>query len=123
MGMTDREKLVGLCEDIILSCKASLCTDCEHNNIDYPHCMGVHFADHLIANGVTVQQWIPVTERLPGTEGSYLVYTERGSVYASHFYTEKKFASGYVREASWSQRGKVKVTHWMPLPEPPKEGE
>ena len=83
-------------------------------------------ADHLLANGVTFAtdnhvggKWIPVTERLPETGGSYLVYTERGSVYASHFYTEKKFASGYVREASWSQRGKVKVTHWMPLPEPP----
>ena len=22
-------------------------------------------ADHLIANGVTIQKWIPVTERLP----------------------------------------------------------
>lgn len=52
MGM--REKLIELCEDVILSCKASLCTDCEHNHIDYPNCMGVHFADHLIANGVTI---------------------------------------------------------------------
>lgn len=77
-------------------------------------------ADHLIANGVTIQKWIPVSERLPDKEGSYLVYTERGSVYASHFYTRKTFHNGYVREAQWSQRGKVKVTHWMPLPEPPK---
>ena len=69
------------------------------------------------------RRWIPVTERLPEYEGSYLVYTERGSVYASHFYTEKRFASGYVREAQWSQRGKVKVTHWMPLPKPPVEDE
>ena len=67
-----------------------------------------------------VQEWIPVTERLPKCEGSYIVFTERGSIYASHFYTEKRFASGYVREAQWSQRGTVKVTHWMPLPEPPK---
>lgn len=78
-------------------------------------------ADYLLDSGVTVQDWIPVTESLPGNEGTYLVYTERGSVYASHFYTEKRFASGYVREAQWSQRGTVKVTHWMPLPLPPKE--
>lgn len=26
-------------------------------------------ADHLIANGVTVQKWIPVTERLPQEKG------------------------------------------------------
>ena len=50
------------------------------------------------------KRWIPVTERLPGNEGTYLVYTERGSVFASHFYTEKRFASGYVREPQWSQR-------------------
>lgn len=108
--MTDREKLYKLIDSFeVLGVPT----------IGFRH----HFADYLIANGVVVREWIPVTERLPETEGSYLVYTERGSVYASHFYTEKKFASGYVREASWSQRGKVKVTHWMPLPEPPKEGE
>ena len=54
--MTDREKLIALCEDVILSCKASLCADCEHSNIDYPHCMEVHFADHLLANGVVVRE-------------------------------------------------------------------
>ena len=49
-----RDRLIELCENIILSCKASLCADCEHNNIDYPNCMGVHFTDHLLANGVIV---------------------------------------------------------------------
>ena len=77
-------------------------------------------ANYLISNGVTVQEWISVKDRLPVEDGTYLVYTERGSVYASHFYTEKQFRSDYIREENWSQRGKVKVTHWMPLPEPPK---
>ena len=67
------------------------------------------------------QQWISVTERLPEVGGTYLVYTNRGSVYASHFYEKKVFRDDYVREPQWSQRGKMKVTHWMPLPEPPKE--
>ena len=49
-----RERLIELCENLILSCKASLCEDCGHNNIDYPHCMSVHFANHLLANGVIV---------------------------------------------------------------------
>lgn len=110
MGMTDREKLIELIHD----CRAM---------DGYGQDLVERQADHLIAHGVTVQRWVPVTERLPEKEDTYLVYTERGSVYSSHFYTEMKFASGYVREASWSQRGKVKVTHWMPLPEPPKEGE
>ena len=47
-----RDRLVELMEDIILSCKSSLCVDCEHLNVGYPHCMGVHFVDHLIENGV-----------------------------------------------------------------------
>ena len=49
-----KERLIELCENVISSCKASLCEDCEHNNIDYPNCMSVHFADHLLANGVIV---------------------------------------------------------------------
>ena len=52
--MTERERLIEMCENFILSCKASLCEDCEHIQIDYPHCMGVHFADHLLSNGVIV---------------------------------------------------------------------
>ena len=120
--MTDREKLNELCEDVILSCKASLCADCEHNNIDYPHCMGVHFADHLLSNGVTFAtdnnvggKWIPVTERLPEQYESVVAWTmygEMGEVEhdGSHFLWayDNDFAA---------------VTHWMPFPEPPKEGE
>ena len=49
-----RDRLIDMCENLILSCKSSLCNDCEHNKIDYPHCMGVHFADYLLANGVIV---------------------------------------------------------------------
>ena len=49
-----RDRLIELGENLILSCKSSSCEDCEHNNIDYPHCMSVHFADYLLANGVIV---------------------------------------------------------------------
>ena len=31
-------------------------------------------ADHLIANGVTVQKWIPVSERLPDKNDKYIVF-------------------------------------------------
>ena len=61
---------------------------------------------------VVDQRWIPVTERLPEKEGTYLVCSDRGAVYTTHF---------YVRHAAWTRRGKIPVTHWMPLPEPPEE--
>lgn len=51
---SERKRLVELCEDVVLSCKSSLCADCEHNKIDYPHCMSEHFADHLLVNGIVV---------------------------------------------------------------------
>lgn len=46
-----KERLVELCDNIITSCKSSLCADCEYNNIDYPNCMSVHFADKIFADG------------------------------------------------------------------------
>lgn len=83
------------------------------------------FADHLIANGVTIEQpqWISCAERLPVRDGSYLICTDRGTVFTSHFYRAKTFLDGHTRKASWSKRGVTSVTHWMPLPQPPKEDE
>jgi hypothetical protein len=71
-------------------------------------------ADHLIANGVTVQEWISVKDRLPDKN------------IPSQFYL--CYWNGYIRVCKYWRtrkvfelRGKeVKVTHWMPLPEPPK---
>lgn len=68
-----RDRLVELMEDIILSCKSSLCVDCEHLNVGYPHCMGVHFADHLIENGVIVPP-CKVGDRI------YAIFTSGGKI-------------------------------------------
>lgn len=95
-------------------------------------------ADHLIANGVTVgdklsptaepltncQQWIPVTERLPdlipcdaGTaysEGVIVWTSGRKSMIAVWDGIDFLCAADY-----WEAWGES-ITHWMPLPEPPK---
>ena len=59
-----------------------------------------NLADYLIAHGVTFAtdnnvpcKWIPVSERLPGKEGVYIVRSDTGSVYTNHFYSVKTFAS------------------------------
>ena len=72
------------------------------------------------------QRWIPVTERLPKEDGSYLVRTASGTVTTARFYAFKSFpANKYLpaihRNAAWQSNRNV--THWMPLPEPPKEVE
>ena len=56
--MTDREKLVGIMGEL----PTVFCDCCGE---DYLQDKILWLADHLIANGVTVQEWIPVTERLP----------------------------------------------------------
>ena len=79
-----------------------------------------YIADYLIANGVTIQKWIPVSERLPENFGEYIVTVQEEtgelySDYADYDPYHKKWRTGLflgVRD---------NVTHWMPLPEPPKE--
>lgn len=62
-------------------------------------------------------RWIPCSERLPGTNGkavSYLVYVPSfGTVDIADYHPD-------VDEWTFMCLP-VTVTHWMPLPEPPKE--
>ena len=63
--MDVREKLVELLGADI--CKYNYCEDCEcFENEEY--CFATikyRMADHLISHGVTAQEWVSVTERLP----------------------------------------------------------
>ena len=76
-------------------------------------------ADHLIANGVTIQKWIPVTERLPDNDSDVLAYLrigEDGRIYPANY------ASGMWFDCIFNTNATESTTHWMPLPEPPKGG-
>ena len=109
--MTDREKLIELligaddyCND---TCNEG-CNVCKYNG-DVDCAYNVH-ADHFIANGVTVQKWIPVTKRLPTAKDA------------------DKYGRVLVMELGMmslvNYRGPInypdKFPYWMPLPEPPK---
>ena len=66
--------------------------------------------DHLIANGVTAQEWIPVTERLPDwRDGKVLVFTEYGFSICERTVNNRWRG----QHANW-------ITHWTYLPQPPK---
>ena len=71
-------------------------------------------ADHLIANGVTVQKWIPVTERLPEEWSRVLVYIPHIDVMT---FAKMRAGSWY---STWDSMKLDHVSHWMPLPTPPK---
>ena len=61
-------------------------------------------------------RWIPVTERLP--EGRVEVLVSSG-VFAP--FIEVAFYDGLFYSAWDGETEIVAVTHWMPLPQPPKE--
>ena len=74
-------------------------------------------ADYLLDSGVTVQEWIPVTERLPEKGEEVLVFDTR----------ENWTGFAWLRpDETWTALGfdfpfdLGEVTHWMPLPEKPK---
>ena len=80
-------------------------------------------ANYLIANGVTVQEWISVKDRLPEDEGWYQVYTAPDKGYKS--INKARFCKGFEWDnftPHWHGAGGTwgNVTHWMPLPQPPK---
>ena len=84
-------------------------------------------ADWLIANGVTVQEWIPASEPPKKITNKVIVLCRNGYMGYGHY-------EDYKGERTWYnlESGKpfidfdlvdcesYEVTHWMPLPEPPK---
>ena len=107
--MDVREKLVELLTEFY-GC------DPMYYNVD-----ALAIADHLVSNGVTVQEWISVTDRLPedsndGFADAVLV-TDGFVQHMAYFVGgEWRFAeSGEIKEPMW-----YRITHWMPLPQPPK---
>ena len=78
-------------------------------------------ADHLISNSVTFQKWIPVTERLPDMHGTFIValYIRSRKRKYSDSATFDPVTKRWRTHLFWGKC--MKVTHWMPLPEPPKE--
>lgn len=71
------------------------------------------FADHLIAHGVTVQEWISVKDRLPDDECRCLVIDGCDDIEMDVYDGKGKFV---LDHSSAVQHPKF----WMPLPQPPK---
>ena len=75
-----------------------------------------YVADHLIANGVTVQEWISVNDRLPQNFVSVLGYmTDAGE------FPQVRECYTVGNAFFFPALGDVHpVSHWCEMPEPPK---
>ena len=92
--------------------------------------------DYLIANGVTIQEWVPVTQRRPDEELDVIraaysyaykcfivirscvdptrTYIDRGYYESSNDGSKWRFLDSNTIDVS------DRVTHWMPMPAKPK---
>lgn len=96
--------------------------DCDSNQLCT--CMGiVRKRLEELEEDTKRPRWIPVTERLP--DGEVLALNNLKGSYGYH-----EYLIGYVGKDNDSDSGFLcesesviltNVTHWMPLPEPPKE--
>ena len=86
------------------------CAECDHYGEHDGNCRNTYIAESLIADGVTAQEWIPVSEP-PKEKGTYIVCTDKGGVLLGHWYGKE-----------WNVGGGAKkhLAYWMKKPEPPK---
>ena len=109
--MDVREKLV----DIV--CDATQIYGCIYS-CNHPPCTMVRgIVDALIENGITLQEWISVDDRLPEDDSDALAYSrngEEGRIYPANY------AKGVWFDCIFNTPATDTTTHWMPLPQPPK---
>ena len=105
--MDVREKLV----ELIAKAKYICANDySDHTEDEY-------IADTLLDNGVTVQEWVSVKDRLPEDDGDVLAYSSIGE--ESRIYPAC-YSNGVWFDCVFNALATDTTTHWMPLPKPPK---
>ena len=110
-----REKLVEFMKTN--ACPSSFMCDPACRYLCFEDCFPERFADHLIANGVTVQEWISVDDRLPEEKVNCIVHYKH-----AYFENDDYWAIGicFYDGEKFQLNPAYKVTHWMPIPQPPK---
>ena len=102
--MDVREKLV----ELIAKAKYICANDySDHTEDEY-------IADTLLDNGVTVQEWIPITEMLPEAGGYVVCIAKRNPFSRFMPMVARIEKNGWVNPIT--EQYISEVTHWMPLP-------
>ena len=77
-------------------------------------------ADYLLDNGVTVQEWVSVEDELPEVGGYVVCIAKRNPFSRFMPMVARIEKNGWVNPMT--EQYISEVTHWMPMPKPPKEG-
>ena len=114
--MNVREKLAELLDNAIID---------SDDNYGFPNTKQV--AEHLIANGVTVQKWISAKDSPPDNkEYDWVlaqVVEDNGFMHIPKVMEYRQQRNDWFEESyGWlsEHNGLFTVTYWMPLPESPK---
>ena len=75
-------------------------------------------ADYLLANGVTVQEWISVEDRLPEVGGYVVCIAKRNPFSRFMPMVARIEKNGWVNPMT--EQYISEVTHWMQMPQPLK---
>ena len=76
------------------------------------------YANDFIANGVTVQEWISVDDRLPKPFAPVLVQMPGEEPFPT--VREGFISNDGIWQSAMFRREPGEVTHWQPMPQPPK---
>ena len=82
------------------------------------HTEDEYIADTLLDNGVTVQEWISVEDMLPEAGGYVVCIAKRNPFSRFMPMVARIEKNGWVNPIT--EQYISEVTHWMPLPQPPK---
>lgn len=108
--MNVREKLV----ELLKNAKSAM----KSENLSCDIARNMFVADFMMSNGVTVQEWISVDDRLPEA-GGYVVCIAKRNPFSRFMpmvaRIEKNGWANPITEQYISE-----VTHWIPIPQPPK---
>ena len=98
--MNHKEKLIEIINNVIRCDKCGIVPE--------------WLAENLIFYGVTAQEWVSVKDRLP--EDGQIVLTYKNGICDIQTYEARR--NGWLCKGwFWSM---ATVTHWMPMPQPPK---
>lgn len=111
--MNDKEKLIEIINNVIRCDKCGIVPE--------------WIAEDLIFYGVTVQEWIPASEPPKKITNKVIVLCKNGYMGYGHYEDYKGERTWYNLESGkpftdWDLEDceSYEVTHWQPMPEPPK---